>query len=473
MQSRDDDIISNPSEEERGGYLGLDLRYPPSGSSGSRPLPLIPGHHSRGPSSQSEIHSIHDPARAHSRVPSSTGEAPQQMPKPNLNPKAKPFIFGARAGSGSGFSFSGVAPSTTSISHSRLPSSSNSVGVSTRLNAAAAEFRPGGFSFKAPPFPTPTVAITSPPEFPTPNPPFPVPQHQTEGRPLPFPPTGTFGSASGMGSIGAAEDRGGVGFVDDGSPFKVQGREKRQRRDSGSDAEFIEGDSMASFRFPSNFGSPASLRMGAPSPRRNKHGHGASSLASGGKISGSLNPTAEPFTFAGFSNAVGILPHIGGRTDEEIKDVGDSDEDKENNANLGVEDVFALPASRTKRAPIPLDFKHPVSTNTVPAGLFKALANHSSSNSTDERTRPTVRSRLSSREYRSREFGREVDRERDREFYELGHDLRASLDDLGADMPAISHKVSRTRLVTDPGRFLPSTVSPTVSVHLFIFSNLI
>lgn len=126
MQPRDDDIISNPSEEERGGYLGLDLRYPPSGSSGSRPLPLIPGHHSRGPSSQSGIHSVHDPARAHSRVPSSTGEVPQQILKPNLNPKAKPFVFGVRAGSGSGFSFSGVAPSTTSISHSRLSSSSNS-----------------------------------------------------------------------------------------------------------------------------------------------------------------------------------------------------------------------------------------------------------------------------------------------------------------------------------------------------------
>ncbi|KAE9385665.1 hypothetical protein BT96DRAFT_572216 [Gymnopus androsaceus JB14] len=457
----DDDIISNPSEEEdRGGYIGLDSRYPPSGGSGSRPLPPVPSHHSRGPSVQSGIHSVHDPARAHSRVPSASTEA-HQAPKLNLNPKAKPFVFGSRPDSGSSFSFSGMAPN----GHSRIPSSSNSAGAASKLNAAAAEFRPGGFSFK-PSFPTPSVAITAPPAFPTPNPPFPVPQHQTESRPLPYPPASTFGAASGMGSIGAAGGR----FVDEGSPFKVQGREKRQRRESGSDADLVEGDSMASFRFPSNFGSPASLRIGVPSsPRRNKHGHGPSSLTSGSKISGSLNPSAEPFTFAGFSNAVGTLPHIGGITDEEdaAKDATlDSDEDKENNANLGLEDVFTLPIStmKPKRAPIPLDFKHPVSSNTVPAGLFKALANHSSSNSTDERTRPTVRSRLSSREYRSREFGRELDRERDRDFYELGHSLRPSLDDLGADMPAISHKVSRTRLVTDPGRFLPSAVSPTEDI---------
>ncbi|KAH9021894.1 hypothetical protein EDB85DRAFT_2278301 [Lactarius pseudohatsudake] len=30
---------------------------------------------------------------------------------------------------------------------------------------------------------------------------------------------------------------------------------------------------------------------------------------------------------------------------------------------------------KARRAPIPLDFKHPISTNTVPVGLFKGLAN--------------------------------------------------------------------------------------------------
>ncbi|KAF9068506.1 hypothetical protein BDP27DRAFT_1327171 [Rhodocollybia butyracea] len=465
MQPKDDDIISNPSEEEHGGYISLDMRYPPSGGTGSRPLPLVPTHHSRGPSSQSGIHSVHDPARAHSRVPSNNEYQP---PKPNLNPNAKPFVFGARNDSDSGFSFSGV-PSASVMTHSRLPSS-NSGGFGTRLNASAAEFKPGGFSFRAP-FPTPNVTVAeSPafpiptPSFPVPTPSFPIPQHQTESRPLPLPPAN------------AATARGGAGFVlnveEEGSPFKVQGREKRQRREaslSGSDMEVVEGDSMTSFRFPSTFGSPASLRIKVPSsPSRHGHGRGASSLTSGSKLSGTLNPTAEPFTFAGFSNAVGTLPPIGrqeeklSEEDDEVVNTDDEDEDKENNANI--EDVFSASATKTKRAPIPLEFKHPVSSNTVPAGLFKALANNSSTNSSDERTRPTVRSRLGSREYRAREFGREVERERDHDFYELGRSLRPSLDDLGVDMPAISHKVSRTRLVTDPGRFLPSAVSPTEDV---------
>ena len=56
--------------------------------------------------------------------------------------------------------------------------------------------------------------------------------------------------------------------------------------------------------------------------------------------------------------------------------------------------------------PIPLDFKHPVSTNTVLAGLFKELANGGSGNSNGNKasaakenkecTRRIMRSRLSS-----------------------------------------------------------------------------
>ncbi|KAJ3902176.1 hypothetical protein F5879DRAFT_924044 [Lentinula edodes] len=444
MHPHEDDVISNPSEEEHG-------------SSTSRPLPPLPSHHSRGPSSQSGIHSVHDPARAHSRVASVGANEDAQPTKVNLNPNAKPFMFGARGGNNAGFSFSGVAPNAPVVSHSRLPSSSNSASFASKLNASAAEFKPGGgFSFRAP-FPAPSVVLTVPPVFPTPTPGFPEPQHQTDGRPLPLP-----SAALHAGPDTAIKEF--VLNVAEGSPFRVQGREKRQRRDhspSGSDAELVEGDSMASFRFPSNFGSPASLRIGVPpSPRRNHHGRGQSARTSDSKLSASLNPSAEPFTFAGFSNAVGTLPHIGGLASEKEtspkEDQEDSDdEDKENNANIGVEDVFSLPAStKSKRAPIPLTFKQTISNNTVPAGLFKALANHSNSNSTDERTRPTVRSRLSSREQRTREFGREVEREIEREFYEQGS--RPSLDDLGVDMPAISHKISRPRLVTDPAKFIPS-----------------
>ncbi|KAJ3767389.1 hypothetical protein FB446DRAFT_675383 [Lentinula raphanica] len=459
MHPREEDIISNPSEEERGEYLGLDLRYPPSGSSTSRPLPPVPSHHSRGPSSQSGIHSVHDPARAHSRAPSLGTNADSQPPKPYLNPNAKPFVFGAR-GSSSGFSFSGMPPNAPVMSHSRLPSSSNSAGFASKLNASAAEFKPGGgLLFKAP-FPAPNVASTVAPVFPVPNPVFPEPQHQSEGRPLPLPPATDSDTAN----------KGFVFNVVDESPFKVQGREKRQRRDSGSEADFVEGNSMASFRFPSNAGSPQSIRNGTLSSPRKHYGHGQSSLTSGSRLSATLNPTAEPFTFAGFSNAIGTLPHIEGlggeketRHSQDEESLHTDDEDKENNADYALEDVFTLPAStKAKRAPIPLTFKQTVSSNTVPAGLFKALANHSTSNSADERVRPTVRSRLSSREQRPREFGREVEREREREFYEQGS--RPSLDDLGADMPAISHKASRTMLTSDSKRFTASDVSPSDDV---------
>ena len=83
----------------------------------------------------------------------------------------------------------------------------------------------------------------------------------------------------------------------------------------------------------------------------------------------------------------------------------------------------ALPVPpRQKRAPLPLDFTHPVSRNTVPAGLFKALATGEAD------TSRRVRSRLPSHD---------------------AFDLSPpSLDD--DHMPTISQKISRPRLVTDP-----------------------
>jgi hypothetical protein len=40
-----------------------------------------------------------------------------------------------------------------------------------------------------------------------------------------------------------------------------------------------------------------------------------------------------------------------------------------------MEHELLIPLSmKAHRAPIPFDFKHPVSTNTVPAGLFKEIA---------------------------------------------------------------------------------------------------
>ncbi len=75
---------------------------------------------------------------------------------------------------------------------------------------------------------------------------------------------------------------------------------------------------------------------------------------------------------------------------------------------------------RQKRAPIPLDFKHPVSTNTVPAGLFKSRSHMDM----EERVR-APRPRVSSLEFSDQRS-------------------ELSLDDLS--VPAISHKAIRARV---------------------------
>ncbi|KAF8875019.1 hypothetical protein CPB85DRAFT_1444158 [Mucidula mucida] len=354
---RDDDIISNPSDEGHRDYLGVHDFYdrPASNGSGSssRPLPPLP----------SSQYPIHDPAEAHSPNYSDVnfGSAePPIFPVPRLNPNAKPFVFGAPRGASGSFQPATPTSVENPSSHSRVPS------IGKPLNVTAPEFKPGNFTFK----------------FPTANPILPVPEPY---RPLPVPP------------------------ADESSPFRVQGREKRRRQ--GSHDSVDEGESFASFKFPPT---PQRRAISPRPPLRSGHS--------------SLNPSAEPFTFAGFSAAAHLPP---------IRPAAvDSDED---GSQIGVDDtaaaeygdsafdMFTLPtATKTKRAPIPLDFKHTVSSNTVPAGLFKALVNNP-----EERTRKNVRSRMSSREV-------------------FEHMSRPSLDDL--NVPAISHKVSRTRLVTDPGK---------------------
>ena len=184
---------------------------------------------------------------------------------------------------------------------------------------------------------------------------------------------------------------------------------------------------MTSFKFPQE--SPA-RKSAPPSPAQRP---------------GALNAAARPFTLPGLGGIdIAALKESALRMESPASD-GKRDDDVEGNAD----DEHELPmplAMKARRAPIPLDFKHPVSTNTVPAGLFKALANgnngssngHSNSESIvtgegeEHRTRRAVRSRLGSREI-------------------FEHASRPSLDDL--HVPAISHKASRGRLVTDPGRW--------------------
>ncbi|KAJ7037434.1 hypothetical protein C8F04DRAFT_1035710 [Mycena alexandri] len=383
---QDDDMISNPSEEEA--LHRSD--YP----------------HSRATSGN---FTAHDPAQAHSRLPSDNLLFPQpqqQQPhtfmprRDSLNPHAKPFVFGAPVeqfvfGAPSAPSpnpWSAHRPQTPPkaplITHSRLPS------IGTMLNPAAAEFKPISVEFKPSGF-NPAAAEFKPSGF-TFRPPPGVP-HVAFPEPEPPQPTA------------------------ESTPYKTQGREKRQRR-SLSAGSNEEGDSMSSFRFPPNIDSPQSIRRDAPVSTTH-----------------SLNPSAEPFTFAGFGqrDTVPLLPSL--------MPLSPGAEDTLNNdESVGTakpepkpegEAEFVLPVGRTKRAPIPLDFTHAVSpstqldfrsSNTVPAGLFKALANG------DERTRRTVRSRLSSHEI-------------------FDHSHRPSLDDLNVPPISVSRKISRSRLVTDPG----------------------
>ena len=131
--------------------------------------------------------------------------------------------------------------------------------------------------------------------------------------------------------------------------------------------------------------------------------------------------------------------------DGEADGEGDDDADEEGEESIEEHELPVPLSMKARRAPIPLDFKHPISTNTVPAGLFKALANGGGNGSgnnnntsapaeTQESSRHSVRSRLSSREI-------------------FEHVSRPSLDDLC--VPAISQNVSRGRLVTDPGGWDP------------------
>ncbi|KIP04050.1 hypothetical protein PHLGIDRAFT_211829 [Phlebiopsis gigantea 11061_1 CR5-6] len=386
--SLDDDVISNPSDEE---FLGYDRpqqfsRPVSSHSAKGRPLPPLP--HSR---TNSAHYSYHDPALAHSREASGSFMSGGLFPRPSsnhsttlasnmpraesLNPLAKPFVFGSRTPTSS--SAPTITPATSGTAHIRVPS------LGKPLNVAAPEFVPGGFTFQ-PPSGIPQLS-------------FPQPDAALVSRPLPTPPVAS-------------------------EPRATQGREKRQRR--GSHASYADEESgeegnntMSSFKFPPTADDAKVLRHSAPaSPPASSNQH---------------NVVAKPFTFSAYGSAMSLshehielptslIAHgaaIGG-------DAGAADTVRPTEPDSATELPFP-PTSKPKRAPIPLDFKHPVSSNTVPAGLFKALAN-----ADEERTRRSVRSRLSSRDV-------------------FEHSPRPSLDDLA--VPTISQRQGNRRLFTDPG----------------------
>lgn len=375
----DYDLVSNPSEDDHRGelhtaFLGVDpadfpVRPLSASTTGRRPLPPVP--HSRGQSGQ---YSVHDPALAHSRNISEQLDVHNEGPAPisqssssgALNPHAKPFVFGSARQSGS-WPLDAAPLQVPTLSHTRIPS------LGKPLNAAAQEFKPTGFTFRPPPG-VPRMA------FPAPEP----------SRPLPVPPARA-----------------------------QQGREKRQRRGSRSSFDEDEDDSgkenMASFRFPTLGETPHSRRSAPTSPW---------TLGSR-DFNTSVGPL-QPLTFSGFSTLA--LPDEGAQEIEipgHAQTVGNF-ESPQNDDFLGIPSTFpSIAPTRPKRAPIPLDFKNPTPSNTLPAGVFKALVG-------DEKTRRTVRSRLSSREI-------------------FEHSQRPSLDDLAAPAISMLQQRSQSRLVTDPG----------------------
>ena len=288
---------------------------------------------------------VHDPARAHSHTPSeekficpATTEARhQQAPsfsKGDLNPSAKPFV-----------TRTSVMSSPVKISDD--PSLSHNPIVSQPLNVAAPVFKPSseGFTFRPPP---------GVPQMPVPV--FP--------KSLPPPPR-------------------------EGSTFRAQGREKRQRCESTASME--DGDGMASFKFPRDVDSPRGTAMEQSTSYSGSHGN----------LSRELDPPAESSIVAR-SSAAAEPVHIDGPS-VPSKDLVSPEEEalqdkltgKDVDVVMGGDDegskhLFTATLSK-KYTPVPVDFKHPVRSNTVPAGLFKALVN-------EERTRRTVRSRLCSPE---------------------------------------------------------------------------
>ena len=386
-------MISNPSDDN------IDRHPVP---------PFVPS--SRPPSSRL---SLDNPALSHSRNPSGNPmPTPFQFPMPipiqapipkrtdALNPYAKPFVFaGASRRSGS---LTSVTLGPQMQQQPQIPQPRSAFGhargasLGKPLNVGAPEFKPGAFTFTPP---------SNVPKFPLQQPP-------------PSPPP--------------------ITNVDTDVMRAQQGREKRQRRSSVTSEASEDGKNvMASFKFPQE--SPA--RKDPPqSPTRQQESQSA---------------ITHPLTLPGLGGidigATKESPHaVESSVDEGLLN-GEGDADGESNADeegeesVDMEHELPIPLSmKARRAPIPLDFKHPVSTNTVPAGLFKALANGNGNNAnaateSEERTRRLVRSRLGSHE-------------------NFEHVSRPSLDDLY--VPSISKKASRSRLVTDPGMWDTPALSP-------------
>lgn len=394
-RAQSEDIVSNPSEEgfvhvhphEDGHHMHQSGSLSPRPF---RPLPPLPqsATHSRQPSANHVFNHTgsaelrHAENGPHSRGPSLASQT--GFNRDALNPLAKPFVFGSIRGSsassipisqpvrgsiGSPSEFGPIAPPAGAHSRQASVSTAAPVPVSTKLNASATEFKPSGglfsnasFTFKLPPG-VPTLAFGSGDS---------TSRHQLVEQPLDSPARAT------------------------------QGREKRQRRVSdGVGLENTELDSpvepiqketpgrdnIATWRYPQPVGSPAVVPK--PEPNTTKP---------------TLNPAAKPFSF---NASAPTLPRTTLPTEAPLPSISAPIE----------KTPLSIFAPQTKRATLP-EFAQPSTGNTVPASVFKSLVQ------SDGPTRPTVRSRLSSREA-----------------FEA-HSNRPSLDDI--NVPSISaRKVSK------------------------------
>lgn len=250
------------------------------------------------------------------------------------------------------------------------------------LNAGASAFTPGGFTFKAP---------TGVPQLSFPSP--------KSARPLPTPPDT-------IGPVRAS-----------------QGREKRQRRNSetmvGMDAddEAEPQDSMASFKFPTPDKSRHVTRRSGSEPTSPTAAHSRHGSALAGNVFSASGYTATWPRDAAVSEPAELGETVASSPLAQDVVILNSDEEP-------TPDGFSVPQpAKPKRTPLPLDFTHPVSTKTVPAGLFKAL-----SSSAEDPARRGMRPRLGSDGFE--------------------HSPRPSLDD--AHIMPISFARKPARMVTDP-----------------------
>src|SRR5258707_402353 len=317
----EEDMISNPSDDNVEHPPALPFTTASRPSSSRRPLP--------------------DPAISHSRHPSNNliptpfqipMPIPIQAPVPKrtdvLNPNAKPFVFASGNRRSGSFSQLAHGPQMSlQPQHQQQPHISQPPPVfghargasfGRPLNVGAPEFKPGTFTF------------TPPPNVPK----FPMLQPQTAVPARCSPPPLT--------------------NVDTGPMHTQQGREKRQRRGSvNSAASEISDDGkgvMTSFKFPQE--SPLQ-RIESPSPPQRR---------------GTPSPAPRPFALPdlGGINIGAIMesaPHAEtpvseGLLDGEADGEGDDDADAEGDGEDSVDEEHALPvplSMRARRAPIPLD----------------------------------------------------------------------------------------------------------------------